>query len=165
MGRALLGGQVERVEADVMPADVERHGGLTRREATDARNPQLNDESPIRCKMARGVAEAGDLLGLGTQVSMLFQTTYTSENGPETVPVAMSPTMTGMSVRFLLSWSTIGCESSMPATDTPRSTRGMATRPVPIANSSARPSPASAASRSTVGPSTSGANMPVPGVS
>ncbi|WP_311774392.1 hypothetical protein [Micromonospora carbonacea] len=56
-------------------------------------------------------------------------------------------------------------DSSMPVTGTPRSASGTATRPVPTANSSAAPSPASVASRSTVGPSTSGANMPTPGVS
>ena len=39
----------------------------------------------------------------------------------------------------------------MPATGTPRSASGSAMRPVPIANSSAAPSPASSASRSTAG--------------
>jgi hypothetical protein len=68
VGRALLGGQVERVEADVMPADVEGHCGLARREAPKAGNPQLDDESSARCEVARGVGEAGDLLGLGAQV-------------------------------------------------------------------------------------------------
>src|SRR5918993_1981072 len=79
----------------------------------------------------------------------------------------MSPSTTGMAASSTLvrSCSTIGADSSMPATGTPRSASGTATRPVPIASSSARPPPASAASLSTVGPSTSGANMPVPGVS
>ncbi len=79
----------------------------------------------------------------------------------------MSPTITGIvaSSAFSRSWSIIGRDSSMPVTGTPRSASGMATRPVPMANSSAAPSPASSASRSTVGPRTSGANMPVPGVS
>ena len=79
----------------------------------------------------------------------------------------MSPAITGIvaSSAFVRSWSIIGRDSSMPVTGTPRSASGTATRPVPMANSSARPSPASSARRSTVGPSTSGANMPVPGVS
>ena len=50
-------------------------------------------------------------------------------------------------------------DSSIPDTGTPRAASGSATLPVPIANSSAAPSPASSTSRSTVGPTTSGANM------
>ena len=71
----------------------------------------------------------------------------------------MSPTTTGRSGRFAWSRSAIGCDSSMPLTATPRSASGIATRPVPIASSSAGPSPASSARRSTAGSSTSGANM------
>ena len=48
----------------------------------------------------------------------------------------------------------------MPATRTPRSASGSAIRPVPIANSSAPPAPASSASRSTAGSTTAGSNMP-----
>ncbi len=55
-------------------------------------------------------------------------------------------------------WS-IASELSMPATRTPRSARGTATRPVPIANSRTRPPAASSASVSTVGPMTCGENM------
>ncbi|WP_435588598.1 hypothetical protein [Micromonospora chalcea] len=79
----------------------------------------------------------------------------------------MSPITTGIvaASAFDRSRSTIGTESSMPLTRTPRPARGTATRPVPMANSSTGPSPASAASRSTAGSSTSGANIPVPGVS
>ena len=79
----------------------------------------------------------------------------------------MSPITTGIvaSSAFSRSRATIGADSSMPVTGTPRSASGTATRPVPTASSSARPPPASSASRSTAGPSTSGANMPVPGVS
>jgi hypothetical protein len=79
----------------------------------------------------------------------------------------MSPTITGIvaSSAFARSWSIIGPDSSMPVTGTPRAASGTATRPVPMANSSAAPSPARATRRFTVGPSTSGANMPVPGVS
>ena len=50
-------------------------------------------------------------------------------------------------------------ESSMPATRTPRSASGTAIRPVPIANSSAPPSPAKPASTSTTGPTTAGSNI------
>ena len=47
---------------------------------------------------------------------MLFHTTYTSENRPGTVVVAMSPVTTGTSSAGTLrrSWSTIGCDSSIP---------------------------------------------------
>ena len=48
----------------------------------------------------------------------------------------------------------------MPATRTPRSASGSAIRPVPIANSSASPSPASSASSATAGSTTAGSNMP-----
>src|SRR4051794_18662488 len=159
MRRALLGGHVVGVEADVVLPDVEGHRGLTRRIAPDARNRQLNHEASARRQVAGRVAEAGDLLGLRPQVPILFQTRYTSANCPGIVLVAMSPTTAGMSVRFLRSWSAIGCESSMPLTETPRLTNGMATRPVPMANSSAAPSPARSARKRTAGSSTTGANM------
>src|SRR5947209_13105086 len=71
----------------------------------------------------------------------------------------MSPTVTGMSVRFLRSCSAIEGDSSTPLTVTPTSASGMATRPVPMANSRAGPSPASRARKATAGPTTSGANM------
>ena len=71
----------------------------------------------------------------------------------------MSPTTTGMSARLRWSSSTIGWDSSIPVTGTPRSASGIATRPVPIASSRAGPSPASPARKSTAGSSTSGANM------
>ena len=47
--------------------------------------------------------------------------------------------------------ATIGGERSMPLTRTPRAASGRAIRPVPIASSSARPSPASSARKSTAG--------------
>src|SRR5579875_3432316 len=47
----------------------------------------------------------------------------------------------------------------MPCTGTPRSASGSAIRPVPTPNSSAAPSPASSATRSTTGPTRSGANI------
>ena len=54
--------------------------------------------------------------------------------------------------------SSIASELSIPATRTPRSDSGSAIRPVPIANSSTAPPPASSASRSTAGPTTAGSN-------
>ena len=61
---------------------------------------------------------------------------------------------------FSRSSASIASELSMPATRTPRAASGSAIRPVPIANSSAAPSPASCASASTAGPTTAGSNMP-----
>lgn len=95
------------------------------------------------------------------RLPMLFHTTYTSENRPGTVVVAMSPVTTGSSSADTLrrSRSTIGCDSSIPVTGTPRAASGIATRPVPIASSSAGPDPASRARKSTAGSRTSGANI------
>jgi hypothetical protein len=80
--------------------------------------------------------------------------------------VAISPQTTGMmaSSALVRSWSIMG-ESSMPVTGKTELGQWDGHATVPIANSSARPFPASSASRSTVGFSTSGANMPVPTVS
>src|SRR5688572_1848325 len=55
--------------------------------------------------------------------------------------------------------SSIGRDRSMPVTRMPLATSGMATRPVPTANSRTGPEPASRARKSTVGPSTAGANF------
>ncbi|MGH3210796.1 MAG: hypothetical protein ACRDNO_23875 [Trebonia sp.] len=73
----------------------------------------------------------------------------------------MSPIVTGTSADPGLARSTAAMsgESSIPATGTPRSLSGSATRPVPTANSSAAPPSASEASTSTVGRRTSGANI------
>ena len=91
---------------------------------------------------------------------MLFHTRYTSENSPGTVVVAMSPARTGTVAPSALrrSWATMGADSSIPVTGTPRAASGMATRPVPMANSSAAPDPARRARKSTAGSRTSGAN-------
>src|SRR3954454_21271735 len=70
---------------------------------------------------------------------------------PSTAPMPDAP-------GFALSRSSMYGEISIPDTATPRSASGTATRPVPIASSSARPPPASPASRSTVGPSVAGSN-------
>jgi len=79
----------------------------------------------------------------------------------------MSPITTGIVAASTLvrNWSTIGRHSSIPATGTPAAARGTAIRPVPIAISRTGPPAASSRRRSTVGPTTSGANIPTPGVS
>ena len=95
---------------------------------------------------------------------MVLKTRKTKVNSPSTRTVAMSPTTTGRSSAetFVRSTSTIGADSSIPVTGTPFASRGTATRPVPIASSSAGPPPASSARASTTGSSISGADMPVP---
>ena len=82
-------------------------------------------------------------------------------NSPGTVVVAMSPMVTGRvaSSTFRRSRATIGADSSMPVTGMPRAASGTPTRPVPMASSRAGPAPARSARKSTVGSSTSGANM------
>src|SRR5262245_54758256 len=72
----------------------------------------------------------------------------------------MSPTTTGICCSSTLrrSWATIGSDSSMPVTGTPRAASGTPTRPVPMASSRAGPPSASRPSRSSVGSRTSGAN-------
>ena len=77
----------------------------------------------------------------------------------------MSPTVTGTASApgLARSRSAMCGDSSIPLTGTPRALSGSATRPVPTANSSAGPSPASAASTSTHGSSTAAENMsPLP---
>ena len=75
----------------------------------------------------------------------------------------MSPIVTGIDASsppgFALSRATIARDNSMPATGTPREASGIAMRPVPIANSSARPPSARAASRSSCGPMTAGSSV------
>ena len=82
-------------------------------------------------------------------------------NGPSTRVVVMSPIVTGTASApgLARSRSAMCGDSSIPLTGTPRALSGSATRPVPTANSSAGPSPASEASMSTHGPSRSGANI------
>lgn len=94
----------------------------------------------------------------------MLYTRYTSRKGPPTLMVAMPPIVTLIRPAGSLAKrrSAMAVESSIPDAATPRSVSGMATRPVPMANSSASPSPADSASRSTVGPSTSGSNMGPP---
>ncbi len=97
---------------------------------------------------------------------MVLKTTWTSGNPPGTRVVAMSPRTTstdaaaGSCAASARNRAAIGSDSSTPVTSTPRRASGTATRPVPTASSSARPSPASAARNSTAGSRTSGANMP-----
>jgi hypothetical protein len=73
----------------------------------------------------------------------------------------MLPIVTGIaSAPGLASIRAAMCsDNSMPCTGTRRALSASATRPVPVANSSAGPSPASAASRPVIGSSTVGENM------
>ncbi len=89
---------------------------------------------------------------------IVLNTRYTRPKVPSTRVVAMSPIVTGIAAPpgLARSSSTMSCEISMPWTSTPRSCSGRATRPVPIASSSAAPSPASSARNETVGASTAG---------
>jgi hypothetical protein len=93
---------------------------------------------------------------------IVFAARYTSEKTPGTRVEVMSPTVTGTADAPGLSRSTATMcgDNSIPETGTPRALSGSATRPVPAANSSADPYPASEASTSTQGPSTAGSNMP-----
>jgi hypothetical protein len=80
---------------------------------------------------------------------------------PGTRVVAMSPASASMpsAPGFSRRRASIASEVSIPATRTPRAASGSAMRPVPMANSSAAPAPASSAKRSTAGPTTAGSNM------
>ena len=73
----------------------------------------------------------------------------------------MSPMVTPMASPPGLprSLATIARDISMPCTGTPRRDSGSPMRPVPMANSRARPLPASSASRLTAGSIASGWNM------
>ncbi len=75
----------------------------------------------------------------------------------------MSPIVTSIASApgFFCSCATMSAESSMPATGTPRRLSGRPMRPVPMANSNARPSPANDARKSTVSSTTAGWDMPV----
>jgi len=65
----------------------------------------------------------------------------------------MSPITTGIAAPpgLARSRATIASEASTPSTGIPRAASGSATRPVPIASSSTRRSPASPARNSTAG--------------
>ena len=95
--------------------------------------------------MARRVAEAGDLLGLGPQVSDAVPHEIDERELPGTVLVAMSPTTTGMSGPLPVELVDHRLRKLDAAHRDATLDQGMATRPVPIANSSAGPSPASSA--------------------
>jgi len=90
---------------------------------------------------------------------IVFATRYTSVKVPGTRAVVMSPMVTGTAPGLAACRSAIGRDSSTPRTGIPRALSGMATRPVPTANSSAGPSPASSASTPTMGSRTAGSNM------
>ena len=82
-------------------------------------------------------------------------------NVPSAFALVKSPIVTPISSApgFSRSRAAIAFESSIPCTGTPRCASGTAIRPVPIASSSARPSPASSTSRSTTGSTRSGLNI------
>ena len=137
------------------------------RQRAQLRHPELNDEASAGRKVACSVLEAPDLLVLREQVGDGVEDQEGQPEGPIHPVWDMSPWTTGIrsSPTFSRSRAIIAWDSSMPLTRTPASERGMATRPVPIANSMAAPSPASSDKTSTVGSRTSGENMPSPGVS
>ena len=95
------------------------------------------------------------------RLPIVLKTMYASENVPSTRVVAKSPIVAPIrsAPGFSRSFATIASERSIPCTRTPRSDSGSAIRPVPIPSSSAAPSPARAARKSTAGSSTSGSNM------
>ena len=84
---------------------------------------------------------------------IVLKTRYTRENGPSTMLVEKSPIVTPMSSPpgFARILATIAFDMSIPRTVTPRRASGSAILPVPTANSSARPSPARSARKSTAG--------------
>ena len=92
---------------------------------------------------------------------IVLKTRYATENVPSTVVVAKSPIVTPMSSPpgFARSLAAMAFDSSIPCTGTPRRASGSAIRPVPIPSSSAEPSPASSARKSTIGSTTAGSNV------
>ena len=92
---------------------------------------------------------------------IVLKTRYTSVNGPSTVVVEKSPIVTPMSSPpgFARILATIAFDMSIPWTATPRRDSGSAILPVPTANSSAGPSPARSARKSTVGSTASALNI------
>lgn len=68
VGTQRLGGDVVHVERPPRRTDVERHGGLARRELAQFGDHHLDDEGATRCEVRRDVAEAVDLCLLGRQV-------------------------------------------------------------------------------------------------
>lgn len=76
---------------------------------------------------------------------------------PSTRVVAKPPTVTPIrsALGSARSRASMSGERSMPCTGTPRALSGRASRPVPMPNSSAAPSPA----RSTAGSTTAGADI------
>ena len=90
---------------------------------------------------------------------MVLNTRNTSEKSPATRVAVMSPIATSIAAPPGLARrrSTMARDRSIPATFTPASCSGRATRPVPMANSSAGPPSARAARRRTIGPVAFGA--------
>ncbi len=89
---------------------------------------------------------------------IVLATRYTSVCSPGTRVLVMSPivTATRSAPGLAASCSAMAGDSSIPRTAIPRALSGSATRPVPTANSTTGPSPASSASRPTMGSRTAG---------
>ena len=120
---------------------------------------RVDDEAATGREVSRRVAEAGDLLALGPKIAEPVPHEIDERESPGHRAVRHVTDDDRDVGPLFRSLSTMGCESSMPLTGMPRSARGMATRPVPIASSSAAPSPARSDRKRTAGSRTSGANM------
>jgi hypothetical protein len=164
----VLAQNIVDVHADVAGLAIEDHCMLAGRELAQLRHPQLDYEATAGYEVPGRVTEALNLLLLSLEVGdRVVDDVDERVYSPGATAVAMSPMMTGIvaSSALVRDWSIIGRDRSIPVTGTPRWESGTATRPVPMPNSSARPPPASSARRSTLEPSTSAANKPMPGVS
>src|SRR4051812_40757962 len=156
-----LGDGVVHVERHPRGVGAPGQDGLAERKPLQLGNARLDDEAPARRQMCRRVLEAGDLAVLRGQVEDRVEDEV--DEREVAVHARRGHVAARASIRSAPGFSrrraSMASELSMPATRTPRSASGSAIRPVPIANSTAAPSPASSASRSTAGPSTRGSNM------
>jgi hypothetical protein len=116
--------------------------------------------------MPRGVAEALHLLLLAQQVGDRVEDEVDERERARYAGARHVTEHDGSvcSSTLLRSCWTIGADSSMPVTGTPRDTRGTATLPVPMANSRTA-SAGELCEPVDRGIEHLGANMPVPGVS
>ena len=175
-----LSSKLDVVRDDVLAQDVVgvdeqvarlRHlhrGVAVGREPAQVRHPELDHEPPAGLEVPRGVDEARDLLVLGEQVGDgVEDQVHQPCTRPRPAPSPCRPSRPGSRPRPPSraagppSAPTARCRS--PARRARRGVRrpGRSRWPARAPG----PPPASATSRSTVGTSTSGANMPSPGVS
>src|SRR3954470_20435823 len=149
------------VEADVVRVVVNTRvrspGGRSRRSGT----PTSITKQPPGSMWAAALRKHSTCASCVSRFVIVLNTRYTSRKVPSTRVLATSPIVTSISSArgFARSLAAIASDNSMPATGMPRSCNGSATRPVPTANSSAAPSPARPARKSTVGSSTAGSYM------